>query len=264
MPSITLYLDETGARHPDRNSGTHASRDWFGMGGILIRQEDKVEAHKMRDAIASKWNIKSPFHMTDMINERAKFSWLGRITQKERDLFWSEYREYLATAPVLGIGCVIDRSGYVARGYVKNHEDRWLLCRSAFDIVVERAAKYAISIGRQLNIVFESDFGMNDIVEGYFYNLQSNGLEFDKNKSDKYTPLSKEDFKSTLTSIENRPKSNRLLQIADSYIYAIARRGYDKKFDVYRRIHDEKRFIDCLLPKEQISALGNKYYCFDK
>ncbi|MGR9144840.1 DUF3800 domain-containing protein [Rhizobium leguminosarum] len=264
MASYTLYLDETGARHPDRASGLSARSDWFAMGGILIRQEDKEEAEQQRDALAEKWGVTSPFHMTDMINERSKFSWLGRRTQRERDEFWSEYREFLANVPAVGIGCVIDRAGYAARGYAEKHDDKWLLCRSAFDIVVERSAKYAVSQGRQLNIIFESDVAMNSVVESYFTNLKENGLEFDKNNSGKYQPLDVADFQSTLTSIENRPKENKLLQIADSYIYAIARRGYDKKFDVYRRLMDSKRIIDCLLEKDAVSALGVKYYCFDK
>ncbi|MBY3333923.1 DUF3800 domain-containing protein [Rhizobium laguerreae] len=264
MASFTLYLDETGARHPDRASGLPARSDWFAMGGILVRQEDKAEAKQRRDDIAGKWGVTSPFHMTDMINERSKFSWLGRLTQRERDSFWAEYREFLADVPVIGIGCVIDRAGYAARGYVKKHEDRWLLCRSAFDIVVERSVKYAISQGRQLNVVFEADVAMNSIIESYFRNLKENGLEFDKSNSGKYQPLSREDFQLTLTSIENRPKENRILQIADSYIYAIARRGYDKKFDVYRRLIDAKRVIDCLLTKDEVPALGVKYYCFDR
>lgn len=234
------------------------------MGGILIRQEDKVEAEQRRDAIAERWGVTSPFHMTDMINERSKFSWLGRLTQIERDNFWSEYREFLANVPAIGVGCVIDRAGYAARGYAKKHEDRWLLCRSAFDIVVERSAKYAVSQGRQLNVIFESDVAMNSVIEGYFGNLKENGLEFDENNSGKYKPLSRDVFQSTLTSIENRPKENKILQIADSYIYAIARRGYDKKFEVYRRLLDAKRIIDCLLNKDEVSALGVKYYCFDR
>lgn len=264
MPSLTLYLDESGARHPDRASGLPARSDWFAMGGVLIRQEDKAQAKDRRDALAEKWAITSPFHITDMINERGKFCWLGRRTQLERDAFWSEYREFLASVPVVGIGCVIDRAGYAARGYAKKHEDRWLLCRSAFDIVVERAAKYAVSQGRKLNVVFEADAAMNSIVEGYFRNLRENGLEFDKGNSGKYQPFSQADFYATLTSIENRPKENKILQIADSYIYAIARRAYDKKFDVYRRLLDANRIIDCLLEKVDIPALGVKYYCFDK
>lgn len=264
MPSLTLYLDETGARHPDKASGLPARSDWFAMGGVIIRQEDRDTARTMRNEIAAKWGVTYPFHITDMINERGRFSWLGRKTQKERDLFWSEYREFLATVPVVGVGCVIDRAGYAARGYVKKHEDRWLLCRSAFDIVVERAAKYARSEGRTLSIIFESDAGMNSVIESYFHNLRENGLEFDKDKSGKYTPLSKVEFENTLTSIENRPKDNKILQIADSYIYAIARRGYDRRFDVYRRLVDDSRIIDCLLDKEDIPALGVKYYCFDR
>lgn len=263
MPSFTLYLDETGARHPDKQSGLPARSDWFAMGGILIRREEVDVAKAMHSEITSRWGITSPFHITDMINERGRFSWLGRRTQRERDAFWSDYREFLATVPAVGVGCVIDRAGYAARGYVKKHDDKWLLCRSAFDIVVERAAKFAKANDRKLNIIFEADAAMNGIIEGYFNNLRERGLEFDKDSSGKYKPLTQGEFSDILTSIENRPKQNRMLQIADSYIYAIARRGYDKKFDVYRRLMDDDRIIDCLLDRDSVSALGVKYYCFD-
>ncbi|MBP2462840.1 MULTISPECIES: DUF3800 domain-containing protein [unclassified Rhizobium] len=264
MPSFTLYLDETGARHPDKSSGLPARSDWFAMGGILIRREEIDSAQAMHSEIATRWGITTPFHITDMINERGRFSWLGRRTQKERDAFWSDYREFLAAVPAVGVGCVIDRAGYAARGYVKKHDDKWLLCRSAFDIVVERAAKFAQANDRKLNIIFESDAAMNGVIEGYFKNLRENGLGFDKANSGKYKPLTQIELAETLTSIENRPKQNRMLQIADSYVYAIARRGYDKKFDLYRRLIDDSRIIDCVLGGECVPAMGVKYYCFDR
>ncbi|MDX8437177.1 DUF3800 domain-containing protein [Mesorhizobium abyssinicae] len=265
MAHLTLYMDETGSRHPDKVSGLPKGRDWFALGGILVENEKKQTIQQMRDDMAAKWNITAPFHMTDMINERKKFSWLGRLSQTDRDLFWSQYRAYLASLPVLGVGCVIDRGGYVARGYLKKHPDKWLLCRSAFDILVERSVKYAVSVGRKLEIIFESDPGINRIIEGYYENLKENGLAFDQKNSDKYKPLSAADFKENLTHIENRPKSNRILQVADSYVYCVARSGYDKKYEVYRRLRDAKRIINFTLANdEDILAMGIKYYCFDR
>jgi hypothetical protein len=65
-----------------------------------------------------------------------------------------------------------------------------MLCRSAFDIVVERAAKFAKHEGRRLKVFYEmADPDTNDMVEGYFYNIQENGMAFDAATSAKYLPL---------------------------------------------------------------------------
>jgi hypothetical protein len=44
-PLLHLYIDETGSRHPDK--ATAAAKhgfDWFGLGGLLIREEDETTA----------------------------------------------------------------------------------------------------------------------------------------------------------------------------------------------------------------------------
>lgn len=48
-------------------------------------------------------------------------------------------------APVIGLACVIDWPGYNKRYAEKYAENRWMLCKTAFSVVVERAAKFAIS-----------------------------------------------------------------------------------------------------------------------
>lgn len=122
-------MDETGNRHPDKKADkSRIGRDWFGFGGYLIAREDEPLAKQLRQAIADQWAVKSPFHMTDMMSARKNFSWLGIATQKQCSQFWSEYREFLSSVPGVGLACVIDRPGYVARGYLeKEGNDRWLL-----------------------------------------------------------------------------------------------------------------------------------------
>ncbi|WP_161494574.1 DUF3800 domain-containing protein [Caulobacter sp. B11] len=258
-------MDETGNRQPDKKSDlSRLGRDWFGLGGFIIRKEDEIEAKRLHDEIVASWNVKSPFHFTDMLAEKKGFSWLGRLSQRERDQFWLDYKAFLSAVPALGTACIIDRPGYVARGYIEKHPGtKWLLCRSAFDITIERAVKYAVSIGCKLDVVFESDIAINDTVKGYFANLKENGLEFDKDNSAKYAPLSKEVFAETLGTIEWKTKSSRMLQIADSYIYAIARQRYDRSFHVFRQLRDSAKIINFALPDtESIKAMGIKYYCY--
>lgn len=261
---FTLYMDETGNRHPDKKADdSRRGRDWFGFGGFLVRGEDNDSVRQLVTEFSQQWKLRQPLHITDMLSESKGFAWLGRVDQTRRDAFWDGWRQVLCSAPVIGIGCVIDRPGYVARGYLEKHKDKWLLCRSAFDITVERAAKIARLEGRKLHIVFEQDAAVNEIVTGYFHNLQENGLGFDGKNSEKYKPLTKAEFGETLGRIQHKPKSHTLLQVADSYIYAMARHGYDKKFWIHRSLRDRKRLADFALAGEHLPQLGIKYYCFD-
>jgi hypothetical protein len=137
------------------------------------------------------------------------------------------------------------------------------LCRSAFDILVKRAAKIARLDGRKLRVVFEGDVGVNETFKGYYRNLKECGLSSDTTNSGKYQHLFQRQFKETLSTIEYKDKSSPLLQISDSYVYAIARAGYDRKFPIYRRLMDAKRIVNFALPNEHITQMGVKYYCFE-
>jgi hypothetical protein len=257
-------MDETGNRHPDRASDeSRRGRDWFGFGGVLIKGEDNDAARKLVTDFASTWSLKGPCHITDMMAERKRFAFLGRVSQSENEKFWNDWRRVLCTVPAMGLGCVVDRPGYVARGYLEKHKDKWLLCRSAFDITVERAVKIALLEGRKLHVVFEQDAAVNEIVTGYFDNLKQNGLAFDAGNSQKYKPLEKEAFAETLGRIQHKPKEHPLLQLADSYIYAMSRKAYDRVFWIYRSLRDNRRIADFALPQEHLPHLGVKYYCFD-
>lgn len=266
-PLFHLYLDETGPRHPDRQStAAKHGLDWFALGGFLIRQEDEDAAKARLDAFKKQWpQIQAPLHLTDMRAETKKFSWIGRLPGEERDRFWSSYRTFLSTLPVAGTACVIDRPGYLARGYGSRVDDeKWMLCRSAFDIVVERAAKFAKHHGRRLKVFYEmADPDTNDMVEGYFYNIQENGMGFDAANSAKYLPLTKEEFGYLLLDIEGKDKSNRLMQIADSYVYAIARGSYERKFAIYRRIAESGKLVTSQVPAGMGDIMGVKTYCFE-
>lgn len=264
MPSYVFYIDETGNRNPNHKPDLgRQNRDWFAIGGILVKAEDIEACKAKRQSFVEKWGIKSPLHMTDMHGCHKAFSWLGRLTDEAHDAFWSDYKGMLASLPVIGLACVIDRPGYVARGYLNAHADPWLLCRSAFDISVERATKIAIRDGRKLSVVFEADVGINAIIKGYFKNLKENGLGFDGGRSGKYEPLSVEQFQATLSTIESKNKDNPMLQIADTYLYAIARQAYDKQFHVFKRLRDSRRIANFALTNEEIPHMGIKYYCFD-
>jgi hypothetical protein len=262
---LNLYIDESGSRHPDKKSDqTRKGRDWFALGGFLIAEEDELNLKQRHSNFIERWSIRSPLHMTDMLSCKKSFSWLGRSTAAERDRFWSEYTSFLSGLPVLGTGCVIDRPGYVARGYLKKHgNDKWLLCRSAFDILVERSAKLAKLQNRRLRVVFEGDVGINDTIKGYFKNLKTNGLAFDPGTSQKYKPLAREELAILLYDIEYKDKKNVLVQVADTFVYSIARQRYEKRFNIFCHLRDNRRIINFALDNEHIPEMGIKYYCFD-
>jgi hypothetical protein len=261
----TFYMDETGSRHPDKQSDkSRLGRDWFGFGGVMVRGEDNDGVRDRVRHFSDRWKLSGPAHITDMRSENKAFSWLGKIDQVTREQFWSDWHRVLCESPVIGIGCVIDRPGYRARGYLEKHQSKWLLCRSAFDITIERAVKIAMMEGRKLHVVFEQDAGINSTISGYFQNLKNNGLEFDKENSKRYSPLASCCFSTTLGRIQHKPKSHELLQVADSYIYALARKGYDSKFPLYRHLRDAKRVAEFYLPQECLPHMSVKYYCFDK
>jgi hypothetical protein len=43
VEAFHLYLDESGPRHPDKKIGRAPLHgyDWFGMGGVLLKEEDE-------------------------------------------------------------------------------------------------------------------------------------------------------------------------------------------------------------------------------
>jgi hypothetical protein len=251
-------------RHPDKKPDlSRAGRDWFGIGGVVIKGEDNNDVRTYISDFSAKWRLRKPIHMTDMLAEKKGFAWLGKLSQERRDEFWSDWKKVLRLAPAIGFGCVIDRPGYVNRGYLEQHDDRWLLCRSAFDITVERAVKYARMEGRKLHIVFEQDPGINAIITEYFNNLKSNGLGFDQQKSRRYAPLTQAEFAETLGRIQHKPKAHPILQLADTYVYAMARGKYDRTFGIYRHLRDYRRIADFALSPEDAPNMGIKYYCFD-
>src|SRR5688500_14957929 len=158
MPSIlNLYLDDSGTRHPDHEPGNLPAhgRDWFGLGGIMVSDEDEPTVRERHQEFSARWNIDYPLHSHEIRGRSKKFAWLRKLDAAEKDRFLAELEAMLTALPVLGTACVIDRPGYRNRYDAKFGRQHWSLCKSAFFIVVERAAKHALAQQRKLRVWFE-------------------------------------------------------------------------------------------------------------
>jgi hypothetical protein len=138
-----LYFDDTGSRDPDRNAciPRHDKMDCFGLGGILVKEEDIEAMLQKHKAFCAEWNIDYPLHSSKIRGGQGKFGWLKK--PENAGLFFPALEEFLLSLPFVGIACVIDRPGYVARYKESYDESLWYMCKTAFCVLAERAAKLA-------------------------------------------------------------------------------------------------------------------------
>lgn len=152
-----LYCDDSGTRHPDRapqDLPAHG-RDWFALGGVLIKQEDEALTRQAHSAFMLRWGLDpklNPLHSSDIRARTGHFSWLPGESAERQRLFIDELYELMRLPPFIGIARVIDRPGYEARYRDQYGRNRWSLCRTAFSVLVERAAKHARAEGYKLKV----------------------------------------------------------------------------------------------------------------
>jgi hypothetical protein len=75
-----LYFDDTGSRDPDRNAciPRHDKMDCFGLGGILIKEEDIEAILQKHKSFCAEWNIDYPLHSSKIRGGQGKFGWLKK------------------------------------------------------------------------------------------------------------------------------------------------------------------------------------------
>lgn len=262
----SFYIDDSGTRHPDHkpNLARH-NHDWFALGGILIDDEDIESANSQILAFRSRWPLlgDSPLHSYEIRGNNENFKWLGSDKELKRS-FLEDLENLLFTLPVIGIACVIDRPGYNHRYREKYGPNRWSLCKTAFDVVVERAAKISIARDRKLRINIEESSRADDrLLKGYYDSLKLNGHAFNQASSLQYNPLNAADHKSVLYDFKKKKKSSKLMQIADIYLWPMCMGGYEEQNRAYTGLLNAGKLADCHLPMEKIAELGIKYSCFD-
>jgi hypothetical protein len=266
MTRLQLYIDDSGTRRPDRAAAAPRvdGMDHFALGGILIREEAVSTLIKAHHAFTTRWRISAPLHSTKIRGRRDTFKWL----RDDADLevaFWDDLEKMIIDLPILCLACVVHRPGYVSR-YAERYKQPWLLCKTAFAILVERAAKYAARSGAHLEIYFEEAGKQEDrAIQAYARLLETEGMPFDPDTSKSYDELKPEDFKKILVGQPNRIKKKvPMAQIADLVLYPMVKRGYDPLYRPYVQMMKGGRIIDACLNPDERPVLGVKYSCFDK
>ena len=79
---MSLYMDDSGTRQPDRDPGRRPEHgyDWFGLGGVLIKEEEEEETRELHRQFCERWDISTPLHSAEIRSRAGGFSWVGTLT----------------------------------------------------------------------------------------------------------------------------------------------------------------------------------------
>lgn len=238
--------------------------DCFGLGGILVNEEDIDSLIATYKAFRREWNIDYPFHSHKIRGGRDDFGWLKKL--ENAAAFLPALEDMLLTLPIIGIAAVVHRPGYVER-YRDIYKDRiWMMSKTAYSVLIERSAKYARLQGRMLRVYFEGAGPAEDgDIISYAKALKKASMPFDQNNSASYGALTAEEFREIVRGEpRRRTKATPMMQIADLVLYPMAKRGYDPNYRPYKKLMEHKKLIDAVLSLEDRPSQGIKYSCFPK
>ncbi len=261
----TLYIDDSGTRHPDKGPGRLPAHghDWFALGGIIIADTDRDWVAGSVESFKAKWDIKGPLHSAEIRAQSNHFAWLGKDLE-DKGRFLGELTSLITKSPVVVTACVIDRPGYNRRYREKYGDGRWSLCKTAFHIVVERAAKFARQQGARLRVYVERSGKLEDqMVRAYYDTMRASGSPFDHKTSAHYVPLGEADLAETLYEFRTKRKSSPLVQLADLCLWPVCIGGYDPANRPYTVLKDAGLLLNSHVPSEEIVARGIKYSCME-
>ena len=142
---------------------------------------------------------------------------------------------------------------------------KWM-CKTAYSILIERVAKYVSSKGGNFDVRFEQVGKKEDrAIIQYAKDLKTTGSPFNKDTSSKYHSCGTDDYrKIVLGEPRGRTKNNLFIQIADLYLYPMAKRKHDPNYRPWQVLAENKKVIDALLQEDEYENLGIKYSCFDE
>jgi len=264
--AIRFYMDDSGSRHPDRKPAESApEHDWFALGGVLIDESRLQEAENSVDAFNARWPriAGAPLHSSCIRSRTGAFRWLIDASASDKDAFMGDLTSLMTRLPIVVLACVVDRPGYNRRYKDLYGQERWSLCRTAFSIAVERAAKYSIAQGKRLRVhVEQSDRKTEARLKGYYEHLRSKGAPFRQGTSAKYGPLEPADLAQALLEFRIKSKASRLMQVADLALWPVCKGGYVPELKPYVALREAGKLLD-LHCTEANGLHGIKYSCFD-
>ncbi len=259
-------MDDFGTRNPDKKIGKRAQHgyDWFAVGGVLVKEEDEPEARRRHKDFCERWDITYPLHSSEIRGRSLNFLWLEDASEEVRKRFLEELYCFMRDCPVLGLACVIDRPGYAKRYAERYGDKRWLLCKTAFTVAVERAAKYARSMGYKLRVMPERCNKPDDRrLKEYYEALRSEGMPFATDTSGKYAPLTATELSETLHEFRTKNFTSPMAQLADLFLWPMCLGGYHESNRPYARLNADGKLIESQIPPDEWPVRGSKYSCFD-
>lgn len=198
--TVDLYVDDSGSRHPDHGDPLQRrdGMDVFALGGILVDSERASQVFDLHRAFVERMGIDYPLHSHSLRTRSKNFTWLAEDTPRAR-LFYAGLNDLIANMPALVLACVVSRVGYNVRYKSVYGSERWRLRKSAYMILVDRAAKWALSRDRRLKIYVEETAKSEDrAIRDYHRELHEAGLPFDADRSARYQPLEVEKLREAL------------------------------------------------------------------
>ncbi len=256
-------MDDFGTRTTCKgatNATSPAHELSFALGGVIVASEDVDAISKNVEAFCKRWEIPA-LHGNRIRSGKGKLGFLKKDNLR-KEAFFTELDELVLDDRLIGHACVICRPGYRDR-YLDKYPDgiRWAMSKTAFDISVERAAKFAMQDGRKLDVVYERTGKKEDrLLERYFEDLKVTGMSFSAENSKQYGPLTGAEFMDHLNIIWPDGKGNPLLQLADLIIHPVSQVACGKQNRAYQQLVDRKMLLDF---KHQDDAVGVKYSCYD-
>lgn len=261
-----LFIDDSGTRRPDHQP-TQVRRDgldYFALGGVLAKEEDVAKIHEKLEAFKNGWGITYPLHSTRIRTLRQNFAWLGKLSAQDQQRFHDDLRDFICAQPIHCIAAVIHRPGYNTRYNPVFGENTWLMDKTAYAILIERAARFADENERSLRVFCErAGKAEDDDLLQYHKELKRVGMPFPGPAAQRYAQLGAQDFsRIVLGDPEFKTKELGMLQLADLCLYPLAKAGYDPTYGPYQSLLDASRIIYGDRDDDFRRDFGIKYSCF--
>ena len=259
---FALFIDESGSPKPNPKD----SAPYFALGGFLIERKDESTVQTSIEEFKHRWDIPltTALHGNEIRSKKKNFAWLGKLEQEKQNQFHDDLTNTIIALPIIIHACVVSRQGYLSRYHGRYGSETWEMMKSAFSILVERAAKYAGQSNGTIMIYYEEAGKHEDrLTKRYFEELRTGGHPFDPTNASQYAPLAGDQLSACLRGIEGKTKRNPLIQVADLCLYPIARAKDRPNDRAYQSLADHGLLVDSKLEEQEISTLGIKYYCFD-